>query len=155
MLETLSPETVTLVFRWIGVAGFLTYVGVYAALCLGFCAGDSLRYFSGNTIAAGLVLISLSAEFNLASAMIQCFWIVMGCTAIVLRLAKRASDRRAAVAVHGWDVMSGPPNAPRVAADRHRPTASGYAAGGHVPKSETTQSREAKATLRYLTDIAG
>ena len=73
--------------RIIGVMGFLTYVLNYAALGLRFVTGDSSLYFAGNTLAATLVLISLSADFNLASAMIQVFWIGIGLFAIALRFA--------------------------------------------------------------------
>lgn len=159
MLDMYSPETLTHVFRWIGVAGFVTYVAVYAALCLGVWAGDSLRYFCGNTLAAGLVLISLSAEFNLASALIQSFWIVMGCIAILLRLVRRASDRRADQAAARWHPHEDPPIEPlippREAAGRRRPAASGYAGRDRAPTPGTARRRGATATRHCQTGIAG
>ena len=75
--------------RILGVAGFLTYVINYTCLSLRLLSGDSIPYFLANTLAASLVLISLSAEFNLASALIQGFWICIGLVAIVLRLRMR------------------------------------------------------------------
>jgi predicted membrane protein len=91
-LSTAEPEDI---FRAIGICGFFLYVGVYAALCFRLVTGDCLTYFVGNTAAASLVLIGLSHEFNLASALIQVFWISIGIAAIVLRLVRRGSDRRA------------------------------------------------------------
>ena len=79
----------------IGVAGFLTYVLNYALLSLRLLHSDDARFFLINTVAALLVLISLSQAFNLAAALIQVFWIMIGIPAILLRLARRRSDRRA------------------------------------------------------------
>lgn len=92
LLAAAQPEDL---FRAIGLCGFFLYVGVYAAVSFRFLTGDCLAFFVGNTLAAGLVLIGLSHNFNLASALIQVFWICIGIAAIVLRLAHRASDRRA------------------------------------------------------------
>lgn len=80
------------VCRLLGVAGFLTYVVTYAALCLRVITGDCTIYFVGNTLAAALVLISLSADFNLASVLIQGFWICIGLVAIVLRLRRQGGS---------------------------------------------------------------
>lgn len=76
-------------YRYIGVAGFLLYVTVYSCLSLRILSSESIRYFVCNTFAAGLVLISLSNEFNLASALIQIFWIVLGLIGITLRVMHR------------------------------------------------------------------
>jgi hypothetical protein len=81
----LTPE----VCRLLGVAGFLAYVANYAALSLRFLTSECMTYFAGNTLAATLVLISLSTDFNLASALIQGFWICIGLLAIALRLRGR------------------------------------------------------------------
>ena len=58
-------------------------------------SGDSLIFFSGNTIAAALVLISNVSEFNLASVLIQIFFITIGMSAMILRFledTERPSD---------------------------------------------------------------
>lgn len=81
------------VLRMLGVIGFLGYVSLYTCLSLRVLHSDSIAYFAGNICAASLVLISLTQDFNLASAMIQCFWIAMGIPAIILRLRRRRSDR--------------------------------------------------------------
>ena len=78
--------------RILGVAGFFTYVVTYAALCLRAITGDCTIYFVGNTLAAALVMISLSADFNLASVLIQGFWICIGLVAIALRLRRQSGS---------------------------------------------------------------
>lgn len=115
-LSTTKPEEI---FRAIGLCGFFLYVGVYAALSFRLVTGDCLSYFVGNTAAASLVLIGLSHEFNLASALIQVFWISIGIAAIVLRLLRRASDRRADAA-HARRVMPRAAQATRTAAEDPR-----------------------------------
>ena len=71
----------------IGFGGFLTYVGNYSLLSLQKIGVDTIWYFVINTMAACMVLIGLSQNFNLSSALIQCFWIVVGVCAILKRLA--------------------------------------------------------------------
>ncbi|WP_300435992.1 hypothetical protein [uncultured Mameliella sp.] len=115
-LSTAKPEDV---FRAVGLCGFFLYVGVYAALSFRLVTGDCLSYFVGNTAAASLVLIGLSHEFNLASALIQVFWISIGIAAIVLRLLRRASDRRAEAA-RARRVMSRAAQASQTAAEGPR-----------------------------------
>lgn len=70
-----------------GLAGFSVYVTNYLLLSLAVLDSRASAYFGLNILAASLVLVSLSADFNLASALIQSFWIVIGATAIGLRLA--------------------------------------------------------------------
>lgn len=72
--------------RIMGVAGFLCYVGNYIALSFRWLTSECIGFFIINTFAATMVLISLTRDFNLASAMIQVFWIVIGLTAIAIRL---------------------------------------------------------------------
>ncbi|WP_104016903.1 CBU_0592 family membrane protein [Roseovarius nitratireducens] len=60
----------TSVYDWAGYAGVSVYLGAYICLQLGLIRGSGYRYALLNMIAAIFVLISLSAEFNLASAII-------------------------------------------------------------------------------------
>lgn len=53
------------------------YLGSYAALQAGLIRGSSYIYALLNLLAASFVLISLSAAFNLSSALIQVFWIAI------------------------------------------------------------------------------
>ena len=84
-------------FRIIGVIGSLTYVASYASLSFRLISSESIVYYVLNTSAASMVMISLAQDFNLASAMIQFFWIAIGLSAIALRLADRHRKSRAAV----------------------------------------------------------
>lgn len=81
----------------VGILGFCCYVTSYTCLSFGFLTSDHIRYYVLNTLAALLVMTSLAHEFNLASAMIQTFWITIGCVAIALRLFRRRRARRRAL----------------------------------------------------------
>ena len=80
-LQTLPPQ----VFEAIGVVGFALYVLNYALLTFQRIHSASSTYFVLNLAAATLVLIGLTYSFNLASALIQLFWIVISITAIAVR----------------------------------------------------------------------
>lgn len=70
----------------IGVIGFLLYLCNYILITFQHIDSRSIRFFVLNTLAAACVLFSLSEDFNLAAAMIQIFWIVLGIVAITVRL---------------------------------------------------------------------
>ena len=72
----------------IGVCGFVLYVVNYTLLTLGWVSGDSVQYFAVNLVAAALVLIGLSSNFNLASALIQSFFITMSTLGIAIRILR-------------------------------------------------------------------
>ena len=74
------------VLETIGVLGFCLYVLNYTLLTLHRVTSHSTTYFIINLAAASMVLLGLSNSFNLASALIQMFWIVISITAIVIRL---------------------------------------------------------------------
>lgn len=80
-------------FESIGVGGFCLYVLNYTLLTLHKFTSHDARYFALNLAAASMVLIGLMASFNLASAMIQLFWVVISTTAILLRLRQKACTR--------------------------------------------------------------
>lgn len=71
-----------------GVLGFGLYVLTYALLTLRYICGHSVVYFTMNLAAAVCVLIGLSVSFNLASAMIQIFWISMSLIGITMQLSR-------------------------------------------------------------------
>lgn len=83
----------------LGILGFCTYVSNYTMLTLRIISADCLPYFVINLCAAGLVLIGLSGSFNLASALIQGFWIVISLVGIAVRLRRRRGFRDANRAV--------------------------------------------------------
>lgn len=70
----------------IGVAGFVLYVLNYFLLTLRKMSSECIAYFAMNWAAATMVLIGLAASFNLASALIQLFWIAISTIGIVIRL---------------------------------------------------------------------
>lgn len=83
-------------FEAIGVAGFILYVANYALLTFQHITSQSKTFFVINMFAASFVLIGLIQSFNLASALIQCFWIVISITAIVLRKAPPQTSKSGA-----------------------------------------------------------
>ncbi len=76
-------------FEIAGVFGFALYVMNYVMLTFRHLTSDCITYFAINFSAASLVLIGLTASFNLAAALLQGFWIVMSLIAISLRLMRR------------------------------------------------------------------
>ena len=81
------------VYEWVGLCGFAAYLGGFAALQFGWLSGDGVTYTLANIIAAALVLTSLIESFNLASAMIQISWIVIGIFGLLMRLSPRGWRR--------------------------------------------------------------
>lgn len=78
----------TEVYDAVGVAGFGLYVINYTMLTFDKFRSTQVRYFAVNLAAATMVLISLMSTFNLASAMIQIFWIAISVAAIFIRIRK-------------------------------------------------------------------
>lgn len=83
-----------LLFEMIGVAGFGLYVMNYTLLTFHRLHSHDTLYFAINLVAASMVLCGLMVSFNLASAMIQTFWVVISSAAIVVRLRRRATSGR-------------------------------------------------------------
>ncbi|MDZ7842392.1 MAG: cyclic nucleotide-binding domain-containing protein [Gammaproteobacteria bacterium] len=63
--------------HFLGLAGVAVYIGAYFALQAGLVKGQGYLYASLNTAAACLVLISLTENFNLPSAVIQVTYIAI------------------------------------------------------------------------------
>ncbi len=82
-----------LIFEMIGVAGFGLYVLNYTLLTFHRLHSGDAAYFAINLIAAGCVLTGLLVSFNLASAMIQAFWILISTAAIAVRIRTPRADR--------------------------------------------------------------
>ena len=78
----------------IGVFGFLVYVTAFGSLQLGYINGNSALYSLLNILAALMVAISLVAEFNLSSALIQGSWIAFGLIGLGLRVHKNRQINR-------------------------------------------------------------
>ncbi|WP_420862846.1 CBU_0592 family membrane protein [Algirhabdus cladophorae] len=69
-----------------GVAGFCLYVVNYSLLTFKIISAGHKLFFALNGTAAALVLMGLMVSFNLASAMIQVFWITISIIGILIRL---------------------------------------------------------------------
>ena len=80
----------TVIFEIIGIIGFALYVLNYMLLTLRYLNGHNLSYFVLNLAAAAFVLVGLIGSFNLASALIQVFWVVISFVGIILRFTKPA-----------------------------------------------------------------
>jgi len=59
----------------VGVIGTILLVGTYFMLAAQKIKGDSYPYLICNAVAAALILYSLCYHFNLASFIIEIFWI--------------------------------------------------------------------------------
>lgn len=79
-------------FDVFGLLGFATYLGGFGALQFGLLDGNGKSFAWINVIAASFVLISLYDAFNLASALIQVSWIIIGYVGIVRRGGRPALE---------------------------------------------------------------
>ncbi|MBV9863394.1 MAG: cyclic nucleotide-binding domain-containing protein [Alphaproteobacteria bacterium] len=66
-----------------GLLGVILYVGAYAALQSGLLRSNGYSYAAANLVAASLVLLSLSIDFNLSAAISQIVWIVISVFGLV------------------------------------------------------------------------
>lgn len=101
LFESLPPA----LFEALGVIGFALYVLSYSLISLHRLDPRGTAYFGMNLAAASLVLVSLTAAFNLASMLIQLFWIAISIAAITLRCRRSG---RSALARHPDPVFAGP-----------------------------------------------
>lgn len=89
-LRTLGPLQVA------GVIGFITYLSAFAAVQCGWLDGNSLAFTLGNMLAAALVGVSLLAEFNLSSVLIQASYLIIGLVGILRWAIGRTATETAA-----------------------------------------------------------
>lgn len=69
-----------------GIAGFGLYVCNYMMLTFRVLTGNCVIYYIVNFSAASLVLTGLMNSFDLASALIQIFWIFISSIGILIRV---------------------------------------------------------------------
>lgn len=81
-------------YETVGVAGFVCYIAAFGAVQFGVMDGNRVPFTLLNILAACLVGISLTAEFNLASALIQGSWVVIGMIGLIIRFCKTAPTHR-------------------------------------------------------------
>jgi len=70
----------------VGLVGYLFYMFGFAALQSGKLDGNGNTYTLISIFAAFCVLVGLSAAFNLASALIQISWIIIGFAGVLRRV---------------------------------------------------------------------
>ena len=90
-------------FKLLGILGFLLYTAGFAALQLQWIDGNSIAYSCASILAAMLVFANLTTDFNLASALIQIAWIIIGACGVARRLVKSPKAER----IVGNDKVSG------------------------------------------------
>ena len=88
-----GPQTI---YDVVGLLGVLIYIGSYFVLQLGWVRGQGYLYPAMNIAAAICVLISLTANFNLASATIQITFILISIVGMTRFYLSRAGLRLSA-----------------------------------------------------------
>lgn len=79
-----------IICRATGLVGFAIYVVGFFLLSVGRLNSSQPIYFGMVLAASSCVLVSLWADFNLAAALIQGFYILMSIGGIVIRRAQSA-----------------------------------------------------------------
>ncbi|MEL6365354.1 MAG: hypothetical protein AAFR11_11010 [Pseudomonadota bacterium] len=74
----------------VGLAGVALIVGTYFLSQAGRMRVDRPAYPAANALGAGLILISLAATPNLASIVIEVFWLAISLFGLVRALTRRA-----------------------------------------------------------------
>ncbi|MEO1139174.1 MAG: hypothetical protein AAFW87_06930 [Pseudomonadota bacterium] len=83
-----TQTDIDLACRAIGLIGFSLYVIGFLLLSTGKIESSKIAYFLLTLTAALCVMISLTVDFNLSSALIQLFYVLFSLCAIALRLRK-------------------------------------------------------------------
>jgi len=91
--------------QFTGLLGFLVYISSFACVQMGWMDGNSATYSLCNVLAASLVAISLFAEFNLASALIQGSWILVGLIGVLKRLNRKGAYPTQTISSHASPEM--------------------------------------------------
>ncbi len=76
----------TNIMEMAGIVGFGLYVCNYMMLTFRVLTGNCIIYYVVNFSAASLVLTGLMNSFDLASALIQIFWIFISSIGIIIRV---------------------------------------------------------------------
>ena len=80
-------------FAWFDVVGMLgtaIIIGTYLLLQLERLEGAGLVYSALNAVGAGMILVSLAHEFNMAAFVVEAFWALISVLGIARNLAGRA-----------------------------------------------------------------
>jgi len=76
----------------LGTLGVALIILAYAAVQVRRMKSEQLSYSVMNLIGAALILVSLKYNFNLASVIIEVFWILISVWGIVLWFKNRSTD---------------------------------------------------------------
>lgn len=77
----------------LGVIGVLLVLWYYFLLQIGKCTSDTLGYSVANLLGSGLVLISLCFNWNLASMIIEIFWVLISLYGVIKYLSRPMVQR--------------------------------------------------------------
>ncbi|HPF45285.1 MAG: hypothetical protein KDF58_04445 [Alphaproteobacteria bacterium] len=77
------------IFDFIGLIGVLLILVAYALIQLDRVDVKHISYSVMNAVGAGLILISLSIDFNLSAAVIEGAWLVISLFGIIRAYQKR------------------------------------------------------------------
>lgn len=97
MLQHLSQVTP---LDGVGIAGALIYSGLYLLSAYDRLPSQSPLYYAGKLVAAVLVLVSLTASFNLAATLIQVFYIGVSVIGVQRHLGARRRRRAYEMSLH-------------------------------------------------------
>ncbi len=67
-------------FEWhdyVGAVGVAVLLGTYLLLQLNRIAAQSLRYSQWNALGSGLILVSLTQDFNMSACIVEASWFVI------------------------------------------------------------------------------
>lgn len=77
----------------VGTIGVIMIVGAFSLLQLQRVDSDSASYSLFNGVGAALILFSLCFEFNLASFMLEFFWLIASIVGLVRRRTKNTPEQ--------------------------------------------------------------
>ncbi len=98
MFEIIQYLSAIGLLQMIGLLGFLVYMLAFGWVQLGWMDGNSAKYSLCNVLAASLVAVSLFAEFNLSSALIQGSWILIGLFGLIKRQLCKSTSASSPIA---------------------------------------------------------
>ncbi|MEM9169437.1 MAG: hypothetical protein AAGC56_07255 [Pseudomonadota bacterium] len=75
----------------VGIAGVSLVVGTYFLAQIGRMETTRPAYPALNAVGAALILVSLSYSFNLASAVIEIFWLAISVLGLIRALRRSAA----------------------------------------------------------------
>jgi hypothetical protein len=74
----------------LGNIGVIVLMVTYLMLQLNKLSSDALAYSVLNAVGAGLVVISLTSNFNLSALLVESFWVLISCIGIYRYFRLRA-----------------------------------------------------------------